>query len=156
MPKRRRKLDVVCPNKACRGYNKKGLRNIVRNGKKLNGTQCYKCADCGTQFVRTRGTILYHKKLRRKDVAEICRHLVETNSFRGVARELRRNKNTICAYAELIANHCEEVNDILINDVKLGAHEIDELWTFVKKNKKKSNQPNFATQKPATRTAIST
>lgn len=145
MPKKRRKLDVVCPNKQCRCYNKKGLKNIVRNGKKQNGTQNYLCRECSTQFVRTRGTIFYHKKLKKKDVINICRHLVETNSFRGVARETRHNKNTICAYVNLIAQHCEQVNNILIHNIKLGVHEVDEFWSFVKKNKRKWNPATLKT-----------
>ena len=153
MPKKRRVLNVVCLNTKCRCYNKKGLRNVVRNGKKSNGTQNYKCVDCGVQFVRTRGTIFYHKKLRKKEVASMCRHLVETNSFRGVARTMQRNKNTICSYVSLIANQCEEVNNFLIHDVKLGTHEIDELWTFVKKNKKTARRPIFRTRKRAAPTA---
>lgn len=156
MPKTRRKLDVVCPNKKCRCYAKKGLRNIVRNGKKANGTQNYKCAECGTQFVRTRGTILYHKKLRRNDIAQLCRNLTETNSFRGVARATKHNKNTVCAYVKLMGQHCEEVNDLLIRDVKLGTHEIDELWTFIKKNKRGAPKLGSVTRNPVTRTAIST
>jgi len=86
--------------------------------------------------VRTKGTLFYHKKLKKKQVAEICRHLVETNSFRGVARETKHNKNTICSYVDIIAQHCEQANDILIQDVKLGVNEIDEFWSYVKKNKK--------------------
>ena len=109
---------MVCPNKDCRCYKKKDLRNIVRNGKKQNGTQNYKCAECGMQFVRTKGTIFYHKRLKKEEVVNICRHLVETNSFRGVARETKHNKNTICAYVDLIARHCEEVNTLLLRDVK--------------------------------------
>lgn len=136
MPKKRRKLDVFCQNTECRCYNKKGLKNIVRNGKRQNGTQYYKCMECGVSFVRTKGTMFYHKKLKKKDVVEISRHIVETNSFRGIARETKHNKNTICSYVELIARHCEQFNDMLINDLKLGTHEIDEFWSFVKKNKK--------------------
>ncbi len=105
---------------------------IVRNGKRANGTQYYKCTECSVSFVRTKGTIFYHKRLNKKDVAEICRHLVETNSFRGVARETEHNKNTICSYVSLIAKHCKEANNFLIHDVKLGKHEINELWSFVK------------------------
>jgi transposase-like protein len=152
MPKTRRKLDVVCPNKTCRCYGKLELLNVVRNGKKANGVQNYKCTECDTQFVRTRGTIFFHKKLHKKEVANMCRHLVETNSFRGVAREMQHNKNTICAYVTLLGEHCEEVNDFLINDVKLGEHEIDELWTFVKKNKRSVKTPDFETRNRATRT----
>ena len=136
MPKKRRKLDVFCQNPKCRCFNKKGLKNIIRFGKKQNGAQNYKCTECNTQFVRTKGTIFYHKKLKKEEVAELCRHFVETNSFRGVARQTKHNKNTICSYVDLIANHCEQVNNILIYDVKLGINEIDEFWSFVKKNKK--------------------
>jgi len=136
MPKKRRKLDVFCQNPKCRCFNKKELKNIIRNGKRANGTQYYRCTECGVSFVRTKGTLFYHKKLKKKQVAEICRHLVETNSFRGVARETKHNKNTICSYVDIIAQHCEQANDILIQDVKLGVNEIDEFWSYVKKNKK--------------------
>ena len=153
MPKKRRRLDVFCQNPKCKCFNKKGLKNVVRNGKKANGTQNYKCTECGVSFVRTKGTMFYHKKLRKEDVAEICRHLVETNSFRGVARQTLHNKNTICAYVNLIANHCGQVNDILLNDVKLGVHEIDEMWNYVKKNKKKLNAATLRTLNKAMRTA---
>ena len=47
MPKKRRKLDVVCLNSKCSCFNKKGLKNVVRNGKKANGVQNYKCTECG-------------------------------------------------------------------------------------------------------------
>ena len=150
--KKRRKLDVACPNKVCRCFNKIGLKNIVRNGKKENGTQNYKCAECGTQFVRTRGTIFYHKKLKKDDVIEISRHLVETNSFRGVARETKHNKNTICSYVGLIAQHCEQFNTILIKDLKLGTHEIDEFWSFVKKNKRTLSASTLKTLNKVMRT----
>lgn len=139
MPKKRRKLDVFCQNSKCKCYNKKGLKNIVRNGKRANGTQYYRCTKCNVSFVRTKGTIFYNKRLKKKDIIDICRHLVETNSFRGVARQTQHNKNTICSYIDLIAKHCEKVNDFLLKDVKLGVHEVDEMWNFVKKNKRKLN-----------------
>ena len=152
MPKKRRKLDVFCQNNECKCYNKKGLKNIVRNGKRQNGTQYYRCTECGVSFVRTKGTIFYHKKLKKDDVVEISRHLVETNSFRGIARETKHNKNTICSYVNLIAQHCEQFNDVLIQDLKLGTNEIDEFWSFVKKNKRKWNSNTLRTLNRAMRT----
>ena len=152
MPKKRRKLDVFCQNPKCRCYNKKGLRNIVRNGKRGNGTQNYLCRECGKAFVRTKGTMFYNKRLKKEDVVNICRHLVETNSFRGVGRQTKFNKNTICSYVDLIAKHCEKVNDMLIKDVKLGTHETDEMWNFVKKNKKKLNVKTLKTLNQVTHT----
>jgi len=32
--KKRRKLDVSCPNPSCQFFDKKGCKNIVRRGKK--------------------------------------------------------------------------------------------------------------------------
>jgi transposase-like protein len=156
MPKKRRVLDVFCQNEQCSYFNKKGLKNIVRNGKRANGTQYYKCTECGVSFVRTKGTILYHKKLRKKDLVELCKHFVETNSFRGVARTTGFNKNTVCSYAGLIAQHCEQVNDVLLQDIKLGVHEIDEFWSYVKKNKKMLPRNFSQTLKKAMRTLTST
>ena len=152
MPKKRRKLDVFCQNPNCTCFNKKDLKNIVRNGKKANGTQNYQCIECRVSFVRTKGTLFYHKKLSKKEIVELCRHLVETNSFRGVARQTQHNKNTICSYVGQIAKHCEQANDILIHDVKLGTHEIDEFWSFVKKNKKTLPKNFSRTLKKAMRT----
>lgn len=136
MPKKRRKLDVVCQNKSCSYYLKTGLKNIIRNGKKQNKTQNYNCTECGVQFVRTKGTMFYHKKLDKTEVGNICRHITETNSLRGIARQTQHNKNTICSYVNLLGQHCEQVNDLLLKNVKLGTHEIDEMWSFVKKKKK--------------------
>ena len=155
MPKKRRKLDVFCQNLECSFFDKKGVKNVIRNGKKSNGVQNYKCTECDVSFVRTKGTMFYHKKLKKKDVIEIVKHSVETNSLRGIARQTNHNKNTICAYVSLIANHCEKVNDILIKDVKLGVNEIDEMWSFVKKNKKKLPKNFSQTLKKETPTRIS-
>jgi transposase-like protein len=152
MPKKRRKLDVICQNKKCKCYIKKGLKNIVRNGKRANGTQNYICRECGKAFVRTKGTIFYNKRLKKKEVANICRHIVETNSLRGVARQTLHNKNTICSYVGIIAQHCEQFNDFLLQDVKLGTHEIDEFWSFVKKNKKGLSKSTLATMNKVMRT----
>lgn len=152
MPRKRRKLDVFCQNPECKYYNQKGMRNIVRNGKRANGTQYYKCTECGVSFVRTKGTIFYNKRLKKKDVVDICRHLAEANSFRGIARQTQHNKNTICSYVNLIAEHCEKVNDLLLNDVKLGVHEVDEMWNFVKKNKRKLKHATLEIMTKATHT----
>jgi transposase-like protein len=131
-----RKLDVACPNKNCRAYNKINLLNIVRNGKQPNGTQKYKCTECGRNIVRTINTPFFHKHLSKKEIIAISKQFVEKSSFRGVARSTEHHLDTIRKLATDVANHCEKVNEFLLHDVKLGTHEIDEFWSFVKKNKK--------------------
>ena len=156
MPKKRRKLDVFCQNQNCKCYKNKDLRNIVRNGKRANGTQNYLCRECGVAFVRTKGTMFYNKQLSKNEVIEICKHIVETMSFRGIGRVTKHSKDTIGSYVELIAKHCEKVNGFLIKDIKLGTHEIDEFWSFVKKNKRTLSKSTLAAMNKVMRTRILT
>lgn len=136
MPRKPVKLDVACPNKECSCYNKVGLLNIIRHGPRPNGTQNYRCTNCGRQFVRTYGTVFYRKKLPKKEIIKISKQFVEKSSFRGVARATGHHLDTIRSLASDAAEHCEAVTDFLLHDVKLGTYEIDEFWNFVKKNKK--------------------
>ena len=131
-----RKLDVACPNKECGRYNKVGLLNIVRNGKQSNGTQKYKCTDCGKNLVRTINTLFFRKHLSKKEIITISKQFVEKSSFRGVARATGHHLDTIRSLASDVAAHCEAVTEFLLRDVQLGTHEVDEFWSFVKKNKK--------------------
>jgi len=132
-----RKLDVACPNKNCVAYNKAGLYNIVRNGRQPNGTQKYKCMDCGRNIVRTINTPFFHKHLTKKEIIRVTKQFVEKSSFRGVARATGHHLDTIRRLASDAAEHCEAVTEFLLHDVKLGVHEVDEFWNFVKKNKRK-------------------
>ena len=151
-----RRLDMACPNKNCRTYNKVGLLNIVRNGKQPNGTQKYKCTECGRNIVRTINTPFFRKHLSKKEIISISKQFVEKSSFRGVARATGHHLDTIRKLASDVAEHCEAVNDFLLNDVKLGTHEIDEFWSFVKKNKKMLPNNFSQTLKRAMRTATLT
>ena len=139
MPKKRRKLDVKCPNPKCSCFNKKGLKNIVRNGKKQNGTQNYLCRECNVQFVRTKGTPLYYSKLPKKEVKNICSHFVEKNSFRGVARETKHSLNAVYRVADKVGKHCEKVDKEFLVDLDLDMVEADEIFSFIKKRKKIAN-----------------
>lgn len=136
MPKKRRKLDVVCQNTKCKCFNKKDLKNIVRNGKKQNGTQNYKCTTCNVSFVRTKGTPLYYSKLPKKEVRNICKHFVEKNSFRGVARVTEHSLNAIYRVADKMGVQCEKVNNEYLKDLNLETIEADEIFSFIKKKKK--------------------
>jgi transposase-like protein len=139
MPRKARKLDVYCPNPSCRCYKKKGLMNIIRHGKKQNGTQNYKCTECGRQFVRNIFTPFYRKHIKREEAKLICKVLAEKNGIRATARITEHHKNTIASFVETIGLHCKEINEILTKDLKLSDIEIDEFWTFIKKSKKKWN-----------------
>jgi transposase-like protein len=136
MPKKRRKLDVFCQNPKCGCFNKKGLRNVIRFGKKKNGTQNYKCTTCNVCFVRTKGTPLYYSKIPKKEIKNICNHFVEKNSFRGVARVTKHSLNAIYRVANKVGRHCEKIDEEYLTDINLGLVEADEIFSFIKKRRK--------------------
>ena len=136
MARKARKLDVACPNNNCRAFNKLGLRNIIRSGKQANGTQRYKCNDCGRTFARTINTPFFHKHLKKKEIINICKMLSEKTSFRAIARITEHHRDTICSIADAVAKHCKKFNDYFIQELKLTPVEVDEMWSFVKKKKR--------------------
>jgi hypothetical protein len=62
---------------------------------------------------------------------------VEKNGIRSIERITGHHRDTIGKLIEDLALHAEMVNNILLQEVKLEQFEVDEMWTFVKKNKKK-------------------
>ena len=131
-----RKLDVACPNKKCRAFNKVGLRNIIRFGTQANGTQRYRCTDCRRTFARTINTPFFHKHLKKEEIIHICKMLSERISFRGIARITNHHLDTIRAVADDVAKHCKKFNNYFIKELKLTPIEVDEMWSFVKKKKR--------------------
>ena len=136
------KINMACPNIKCRFYNQKTKENIKKKGfrKKL---QNYKCTFCGKQFIETYGTVMYHKKIKKKEMIRICELFTEKLSFRAVARVTHHKLDTIRNIAEDMANNARQTNEFFLHDLKLNAIEVDEIWTFVKKNKKELPK-NFA------------
>lgn len=130
------KRNVACPNSKCRFYNGKFKGNIIRYGFKKNKRLNYKCTACDRQFVETFGTPLYHKKMKKKEISRICDLFAEKISFRGVARATHHKLDTIRNLAEDMANHARATNEFFLHDLKLNPVEVDEIWTFVKKNKR--------------------
>ena len=56
-------------------------------------------------------------------------------SLRGVAEVLEVKLDTVRRWLSRAAEHSEEVNRVLMRDIVVSKVELDELWTFVKKNK---------------------
>jgi hypothetical protein len=64
------------------------------------------------------------------------RLLAEGLGLRGTSRVLEIKLDTVRRWLAKATLHCEQVNDMLLRDLKLSQVQVDELWTFVKKNTK--------------------
>nr|QNO53618.1 hypothetical protein NGENPBHE_00018 [Methanosarcinales archaeon ANME-1 ERB6] len=86
--------------------------------------------------METNGTPLYRKQMSESEIIDICKHLVEKNGIRSIERITGHHRDTIGRLLEDMAEHAEEMNGYLIKNIGLTPFECDELWSFVKKNKK--------------------
>ena len=137
MARPRSKIDITCQNPECKYFLIENGKDILKRGKNRAGHQQYYCNHCRTWFVETVNTPLYRKHLSKSEIINICKHLVEKNGIRSIERITGHHRDTIGNLLEDLALHAELVNSILLDEVKLGQFEVDEMWTFIKKNKRK-------------------
>jgi transposase-like protein len=133
-------LDITCPNPKCRQYGKKGLGNVVSNGtyrtKSTGKARLFLCRSCGKAFSSRTGTAFFDLRSPRKKVLMGLRLLAEGLGLRSTSRVLEIKLDTLRRWLATAALHCEQVSDMLVQDLNLSQVQVDELWTFVKKNTK--------------------
>jgi len=129
--------EFFCPNEACSDYGKRGRGNIVlkeRYGKQ--NTALLRCKTCNKTFSENRGTPFFGLHTPKETVLRALAMLVEKGSIRGTARAMGVDKDTVASWLKRAGEHCEEVTDYLLRDLKLSQVQIDEIWSFVKKGQK--------------------
>jgi transposase-like protein len=127
---------AVCQNEYCSFYRRENGKDVTRQGKNYAGHQRFICKHCNKVFVETKGTPLYQKKLSEKKIKSICKELVEKKGVRAISRTHNVNKNTVSALLDDLATHAKQMTDYLVKDLNLSTYEVDEILSFVKKNKK--------------------
>lgn len=127
----------VCLNDKCPDYKKKNTGKIIKKGFNEKGYQMYKCKICGVRYPESKGTVFYNRHLTEEQIILICKLLVEKNGIRAIERIMEIHRDTISDVIEDLAKHARDVTDFLINNVGLSHIEVDEMWSFVKKKKRK-------------------
>ena len=64
--------------------------------------------------------------------------LPEKGIIRGVARATGHSKNTICRWLEIAGTHSKEVTTYFLKNLNLNKVEVDEIWSYIKKAKKRN------------------
>jgi len=133
-------LDIACPNPTCKHHGKKALGNVVSNGtyrtRSTGKARLYLCRTCGKAFSSRSGTAFFDLRSPKKKVLMGLKLLAEGLGLRGTSRVLEIKLDTVRRWLATSALHCEQVSDMLLRDLKLSQVQVDELWTFVKKNTK--------------------
>ena len=140
MARPRSKIDTTCQNLKCKYFLKEKGKDIVKRGKNRAGHQQYYCNHCHSWFVETSNTPLYRKQLPEDEIINICKHMVEKNGIRSIERITGHHRDTIGRLLEDMAEHAELMNDYLIQNLDLTPFECDELWSTVKKNRRRLSE----------------
>lgn len=129
-------VDKACPNESCRDYGKARIWNIVGNGtyRTKSGTvRKYICRKCSKSFCDRTNTAFYDIRTEDEKVIISLKLVLKGMSLRGIADVLDVKLDTVRGWLRKAAVHSEEVNRVLIKDLKVSKIELDELWTFVQK-----------------------
>ena len=125
-----------CDNPTCSDFDKVGAGNIkVFSYVEQRGY----CTTCRRTFSADKHTFFETIRSHRSAVTEALALLGERNSLRAVARLTHHSPNRILHWLDLAGQHTAAVSAALIRNLHLTQVQIDELWTFVKKNKRTAN-----------------
>ena len=126
-----------CPRKDCKDYGKTGKGNIIIK-EKYGKEERYllKCRSCGHCFSETRGTAFFGLHLPKEEILRVLSMLPEKGSIRGLARATNHSQDTISKWMKVAGNHCREVDEYYLNNLKLERIQVDEICSYIKKRKK--------------------
>jgi transposase-like protein len=94
------------------------------------------CATCLHTFSADKGTFFETLRSERSEVVDALALLGERNSLRAVERLKHHSPNTLLEWLDLAGQHLAAVSAEFIGDLRLSQAQVDELWTFVKKNRR--------------------
>jgi transposase-like protein len=115
-------------------YGQVGQGNIASNGtyQTRNGrVRKYVGRSCGTTFCGRKNTAFFDFKTKDEKVLLALKMIIKGMSMRAAAEVLETKLDTVRKWVDRAAEHTEEVNDVLLKEMKVTKVELDELWTFV-------------------------
>ena len=125
---------VACPNRTCQMYGKLGQGNVVGNGTyhtESGNVRKFLCRTCGRTFSERSNTAFFDLRSEEKDMIRALKMVLKGLSLRATAEIMEVHLDTIRAWLRRAAEHSEEVNQVLLKEMKVSKVELDELWTFV-------------------------
>ncbi|MBW2147809.1 MAG: hypothetical protein JRG73_18460 [Deltaproteobacteria bacterium] len=143
MAKRGRKSQYdlsneVCPNPQCSLHGQRGKGNIVSNGthpdREGKKIRKFLCRACRRSFCDRSGTIFYDLRSPEEKVLMALRLLVKGMPLRGVAEVMEVKPDTVRHWLRVAAEHSEQINSLMLRELKVSRVELDALWSFVEKN----------------------
>jgi len=129
---------AYCPNRNCRDYRKRGGGNITlcdHYGKR--GRKLLRCKTCNYRFSERKGSIFFGLHTDEKTIGKTLRCLAEGKSIRETARAIGIDKDTVYRIFERVRAHYERILNSLLTDLQMEEGEIEDLWSFFRRKRKR-------------------
>ena len=126
-----------CDQKSCPDFGKVGAHNIRTYS---DVERRYYCTTCTHTFSADKGTFFDTLRTNRPMLLDAVAMLVERNSLRAISRIKHCKPTTVLHWLDLAGQHAAAVSAHFIHGLHVTQAQIDELWTFVKKNRHTCNR----------------
>jgi len=129
---------LACPNEYCEKHGDIDGGNIVFRRKygKKESQNLFACNACKKTFSERKGTPFFGFHLPEEKIFTIIRCLVEGNGTRATARICGVHRDTVTKIIRLFGAHAKKVSQCFLKNYPLKECQLDEMWSFIKKNKK--------------------
>ncbi len=122
---------IYCPNRRCRDYRKKGIKNISvidRYGK--SRYRLLRCKTCGFRFSERRWTIFFGLHTDEGTIKEALISLFEGKSIRKTAEEVGLDKDTVQRIWKRVVENWGMVLEEFLEDLNLRNVDFESLISF--------------------------
>lgn len=126
-----------CDNTSCFDVGKIGIGNIKVYS---YAESRFYCTTCQRTFSADKGTFFETLRTPRPILLDAIGMLVERNSLRAISRIKHRKVDAVLHWLDLAGQQGAAINHHFIRNLRLTKVQIDELWSFVKKNRSIANQ----------------
>ena len=131
-----------CDNAFCPDRGKIDTDNIKMHS---YAERRFRCTTCQRTFSADKGTFFETLRTPRPILLDVVAMLVERNSLRAVSRIKHCKADAVLHWLDLAGQQGAAVNRHFIRDVHPTQVQVDELWSFVKKNKRTCNRVTLPT-----------
>jgi len=132
--------ELCCVNPSCSGFEQKAAGNLsVRKGKGSRW-RILRCSACRREFSERSGTALWGSRLPPEKFISTAEHIKEQVGVRATSRLVGVSTKTVTRIARLSGRHGRELHELKVNEIEVEEVQMDEKWSFVKKNRKTASQ----------------
>ena len=107
-----------------------------------NGRQRYFCPHCKRTFSESFDTLYYWRQVNSEQVRQVLQAHSEGTSLRGISRITKLAYNTVVSIIRAASEKAQLVHNEKVQKVDTEEVSADEMWSFVKKNRKTAFQKN--------------